>query len=376
MKQHRVTKRVRELQIKTRMALLIAAVLCFAVFFYTGNDFREKAEVAESESVASVDVSAGSETITGEIDELSENEMSETGKNGGSLTENADASEKEGSEEEIEVTTKVDLQFVELKVELEQMLREETGTWSIYVKDLQTGGVLCLNSQKIYAASLIKLFVMESCFHQWKELEQVDFLQEEDKENPYGLVSDMLKMMIKKSDNEAYNSLIRLHNLDESFMAGCLELNQYLWDNGYQNTGIYHTLSPSDSEYASISDVKNHTTVEDCAILLEDIYRKTCVSETASEKMLQLLLQQETRYKIPAGVPEGIQVANKTGETDSTEHDAAIVFGTDTDYILCVMTSEIADSDEAVEVIKRISSMVYEYLNAEQAAKQPAFKRK
>ena len=40
-----------------------------------------------------------------------------------------------------------------------------------------------------------------------------------------------------------------------------------------------------------------------------------------------LLLGQERDYKIPAGVPEHVTVANKTGETDTCQHDAAIVFG-------------------------------------------------
>ena len=98
-------------------------------------------------------------------------------------------------------------------------------------------------------------------------------------------------------------------------------------------------------------------------MLLEAIYDGTCVSEDASSQMLDLLLAQQTRGKIPAGVPEDIEVANKTGETDETQHDAAIVYGEDTDYILCVLSDEVPDSNAAASLIREISSEVYVYLN-------------
>ena len=52
--------------------------------------------------------------------------------------------------------------------------------------------------------------------------------------------------------------------------------------------------------------------------------------------MLNLLLAQERRYKIPAGLPSGVKSGNKTGETDSYQHDAAIVYGKKTDYVIVV----------------------------------------
>ena len=37
--------------------------------------------------------------------------------------------------------------------------------------------------------------------------------------------------------------------------------------------------------------------------------------------MLSLLLNQDTRTKIPGGLKESVQVANKTGENDKSQHD-------------------------------------------------------
>ena len=79
--------------------------------------------------------------------------------------------------------------------------------------------------------------------------------------------------------------------------------------------------------------------------------------------MLSLLLNQDTRTKIPSGLKESVQVANKTGENDKSQHDIGIVYGARTDYILCVMSENAGKEADAVSNIQRISAMAYYYLN-------------
>lgn len=76
--------------------------------------------------------------------------------------------------------------------------------------------------------------------------------------------------------------------------------------------------------------------------------------------MLNLLLNQQNTSKIPAGTGEAVTIANKTGETDEDQHDIAIVYGTKTTYILCVMSE---NSSNAIANIKSIARVVYNYLN-------------
>ena len=78
--------------------------------------------------------------------------------------------------------------------------------------------------------------------------------------------------------------------------------------------------------------------------------------------MLNLLLAQERRYKIPAGLPSGVKSGNKTGETDSYQHDAAIVYGKKTDYVICVFSSTGSES-YAVPRIQAKFRSVDQYLN-------------
>ena len=176
-------------------------------------------------------------------------------------------------------------------------------------------------------------------------------------------VDSLLARMITVSDNEAYNELVRLHSRKRSFREGCEKVSAYIREQGYDDTGIYHTLSPSETKREATDDRKNHTSPKDCVRLLERIYDGTCVSQEASQQMLDLLLAQQIDTKIPAGLPEEAEAANKTGETDEAQHDAAIVFGAETDYILCVMSEDLSDTGEAQERIREISGCVYEALN-------------
>ena len=236
-----------------------------------------------------------------------------------------------------------------LRIMLEQLLYGQEGTWSIYIKDLETDEELSMNHQEMYAASLIKLLE--------NDMEYTGDLSQSQKK-----IVDLLTDMIQISDNEAFNELVRLQNKERSFSEGCEELNDWLETEGYEDTGIYHTLEPSPSEEEEISEEKNHTSARDCGHLLEAIYRGEAVSQTASSDMLMLLLGQERDSKIPAGVPEHISVANKTGETDSCQHDAAIVFGESGDYILCVMSEGLTDTEAAAALIQEISAEVYAWM--------------
>lgn len=186
-----------------------------------------------------------------------------------------------------------------------------------------------------------------------------------DENRGYEKIISTMTSMITASDNESYNEMVRLQSSERSFTQGCLLVNAYMQEEGFEETGICHTLSPSNAESEATENKKNYTSVEDCGALLEAIYSGTCVSRAASAEILELLLQQQNQDKIPSGVPEGIQVANKTGETDETQHDVAIVYGTRTDYILCVMSSEIDGEGEAITAIGEVSAKVYEYLNEE-----------
>lgn len=252
-----------------------------------------------------------------------------------------------------------------LQKDLEAMIADAEGEWSIYVKDLSTGHTISINPQEMYAASLIKLFVMESSFYHMDELIENAGVYNGDPAVGKEQIAETLAAMITVSDNEAYNEMVRLHSNQHSFTEGCRSVEEYIEENDYDHTEIYSTLWPSSTAFETRdANGNNHTSVIDCAYLLEDIYYGRCVSKKASKEMLELLLQQQVVHKIPAGIPEGVKVANKTGETDEVQHDVAIVFGPKTDYIICVMSSDLTYAWEDATLIPKISARVYEELES------------
>lgn len=248
---------------------------------------------------------------------------------------------------------------------LEQMLSGYQGTWSVYVKDMNTGEKFAVNNQQMYSASLIKTFVMAKTYENMETvLSNEGKRMNKSPEDPavQAKVEGLLENMITVSDNESYNELIRLQTETHDFLKGVQEVNTYLEKEGYKETTVQHTLAPSASPSVGLGG-NNKTSVEDCGKILEKIYQGKCVSKEASEKMLELLLNQKKTWKIPEGISGDIKIANKTGETDKDQHDIAIVYGPKTTYIVCVMSEDFPNEAEAIKNIQEVSKVVYNYLN-------------
>ena len=118
---------------------------------------------------------------------------------------------------------------------------------------------------------------------------------------------------------------------------------------------------------ASPTNGDNYTSVMDVGNILEAMYRGTCVSEDASKEMIEILKSQTLKSKIPAGVPAGVETANKTGELSNVENDAAIVYKENSHYILVVMSNDVTDTAAARNNIKEISSKVYNMMSTDSA---------
>lgn len=254
-----------------------------------------------------------------------------------------------------------------LDASLNTLLAGLEGQWSVYVKDLNTDEEILINNQQIYSASLIKAFVLAATYENLDQVwadETARLNVTSDNPAVEQKIDELLWNMITISDNESFNEMVRLQTASGDFKEGAVSVNEYLEKEGYEDTTVQNTLLPSNSASEGLGG-RNMTSVKDCGLLLERIYRGECVSEEASQWMLDLFLNQQVTWKIPEGlknVAGDITVANKTGETDDNQHDMAIVYGENTTYILCVM-SEGCEENTAINNIRTISRMVYQYLN-------------
>lgn len=218
------------------------------------------------------------------------------------------------------------------------------GRWSVYVKNLNSGIFTARDDTQMKAASLIKLFVMGAVYNHYETLTQT---------NGKETVDRLLNIMITVSDNDAANQLVTMLG-DGDSAAGRQIVTEYCEDQGYSDTSMGRMLleeSPTG---------ENYTSVGDCADFLETLYVKDF---DYSEEMLGLLQSQQRRTKIPAQIPDGVKIANKTGELSGIENDVAIVFGDKNPYIICFMTDGLTDSSTAVECIAEMSGKIYGFFN-------------
>ena len=171
-----------------------------------------------------------------------------------------------------------------------------------------------------------------------------------------------MNSMISQSDNESSNQLLYLLG-NSSYADGIAKVDTFIQTHGFSHMTVEYNGFNNPNTNTS-SEHYNQVSAKDCGKLLEDIYRRTWVNRAVSNEIEQMLLSQNTRYKIPAGLPEGVLCGNKTGEMNYTENDAAIVYAPECDYILVVLSSDWGSKDNAIYRIQDISSVVYEYLNA------------
>ena len=81
--------------------------------------------------------------------------------------------------------------------------------------------------------------------------------------------------------------------------------------------------------------------------------------------MYALLKQQQRTNKIPAAMPAGVHVANKTGELSNVENDAGIIYDTakGKDLVICFMSQNLNDTAAAQNTIAQVSRTIYSYYN-------------
>ena len=212
-------------------------------------------------------------------------------------------------------------------------------TWSAAVVNLDTEDSCTVNNQSMQAASLIKLFIMGTVYDRYDSL-TVTYGEDQ--------IQSLLSDMITVSDNMAANTLTNyLGDGDDATGRGAV--NEYCASNNYESTAMGRMLlAPADKG-------DNLTSVSDCAEFLRKVYKNELPH---AEEMLGFLKNQQRTHKIPAGLPDGVESANKTGELDTVENDAAIVFA-DTPYILCIMSENLSDVGAAQNNIAGISSDIY-----------------
>lgn len=322
-----------------KKVIFAALILCMLSGCGKQGNSEEKTEKGKTpENTAAAD----SQDVFGEDGQAREIQKDSGQKNGEGPEQNKEEEPEQNSTEEQEPDSLDELSS-QISGALQQIY-DGGAAAAVFVEDLSTGACTALPDQQMQSASLIKLYIAGCVYEHMEEVKVWETYEGETKE--------LILAMISVSDNDAANTLtLRLGGGDGA--EGRAAVNRYCQSNGYTNTYMGRMML----DFSSAED--NYTSSGDCGKFLERIYRNEMAG---SEEILDYMKRQERTGKIPAGVPEGVVTANKTGELSDVENDAAVVYTDRGDYIICVMVSGLKDPAWGREKIIEISSMAYQYM--------------
>jgi len=114
--------------------------------------------------------------------------------------------------------------------------------------------------------------------------------------------------------------------------------------------------------------LNNEVTANGLLKLLRLIAEERAYSKEACAEMLKIMLDQQYRSGIPAGLPKAARVAHKTGNISTVHHDAGIVYlEKRKPYVLVILTQFPAETgrgtavaDVSRDIFNAMSGMMYE----------------
>ena len=272
----------------------------------------------------------------------------------------------------------------ELTQEIDSLFTAAQGDYALAFKELgkEKEPILINEKEEFHAASTMKTPVMIEIFRQAEEgkfslqdsltvknefrsiVSGKPFSLDINQDSGDGLYSligskvsiqDMMVDMIIHSSNLATNLLIEL--VDARKVTGTMRKL------GAEDILVLRGVEDIEAYEAGLS---NTTTAYDLMLIFEMIANGEAVSDSADAAMIEVLLDQKHNDIIPAQLPAGVKVAHKTGSITGVRHDSGIVFLPDgKKYILVLLSKNMEDPEKGVEMMARISRLIYEQVAEE-----------
>lgn len=254
-----------------------------------------------------------------------------------------------------------------LKLKVEDFIKGIEGKVCLCFYDLKEKEGFDINGQqKMRSASTIKLLIMAELMRRVKnkELSLDDkiavteahltggdgILKELSYDHEFYL-RELVTLMIILSDNEATNILIDLLGMENiNKLAKILKLKE---------ASLQRRMMDSD---AVSKGYENYICAEDLCSILKKIYEGKLISKKSAELMLDILKRQIQGERLQRYIKEELTIAHKSGDLDNLEHECAIVFLENMDYIIVVMTDNMNSNLEGKETIGKISKIIYDEL--------------
>lgn len=243
-----------------------------------------------------------------------------------------------------------------------------TGRNSAFVQWQGHSQAWTFNNRPQKSASSIKLFILATLFRQAQagqlDLNEPYVLLASDRVSGTGdlqgmapgtsfTLLELAQKMITISDNTATNILIRK-------VGGFAAVNALAKQMGATATQLTRFMGDAT---AIAQGRDNLSSAKDIGTLLWRLINHQLISPQADTDMLAMLNQTQNHTKLPALLPAGITVYNKTGEYDDygVENDAAI-FQANHRAVVIVVMSEAGQLAQQVAAMNQIGQAVARFL--------------
>lgn len=232
----------------------------------------------------------------------------------------------------------------QLKEATEKRVKDKTGTYSVYYKNLnRPEESFELDSELSHlGASVMKVPIIISLYSQAAEgeinLDDQVTIQEEDIQD-YG--TGTLRYQ-KPGGTYSLRNLARL-SLKESDNTAAHVLANIVTDKVIQET--INEIGLTQTNY-----VENTTSVKDMGILFEKLYNGEILDQGSTKEVLGFLTETDIEDRLPQKIPDST-VYHKTGDGVGSLHDVGIIKDGENVFFLGVMTSDIGDTENTAKKI-------------------------
>ena len=264
--------------------------------------------------------------------------------------------------------------------------RQPQASFAIAFEDLGTGQQFLLNEHdRFHAASTMKTPVLIEVFrlaagHKLALTDSVlihtDFMSIADssryildsasdsEKELYGLAGkklplrELLYRMITESSNLSTNLVIEA--------VGAKNVVTTMRQLGAMDIQV---LRGVEDQKAFDKGMNNTTTAYDLMLIFDRIATGKAVDPAACSDMIGILKAQHFKEIIAGKLPDGVQVASKSGWITGVHHDSGIVYLPDgRRYVLVLLSKDIADDGEAVEIEATVSRIIYDHMTGAKVA--------
>ena len=251
--------------------------------------------------------------------------------------------------------------------ETQQQIEDYHGVAGLYFWDLEGDyGYGIRPDEEFFTASIIKVPIMVAVYRKVDEGElsfsqQIEIKEEDwaagagwlqwEKAGTKQTVGDLLLLMMTQSDNVASNALVRT-------VGGPEQVNEVARSMGAEDTLIYQKVS---SERGAVPSLDNRSTPRDMVAMMRQIAQGKAASEKSCGYMIDLMHENRLDWWLDAGLPQGVDAANKAGWLYRVYDEAGIVEDGGHRYAIAILTKHgSADVYEGQDLIKALSESTWE----------------